>query len=248
MYKTNHFAREIPIISHSVGPLHRVSVDYIPFGKKYDCPVSLYKGAEIPVHSLSQSAVERNKLLYFLDEGLLPKSWGFTNSFVLMKSPEFFDTTIERLSDLRIESCLKWCEPNIKKALSWPLGYPSFKFFQLSMLKSYEHNWLAKCDFATQVMRIGQGLGLDDSLRNLYKFMLNELSDREISSLIFTGQNIEKEIAYIQIIRMMTALPFDLKDDCCQSPLFNIIQLQSEVTSQHILGNAKWAPITMLNQ
>ncbi|AKF42391.1 NS protein [Campana virus] len=248
MYKNNNYALQIPCISSSVGPLSRQSVQYIPFNKQYHCPVSNYRGLEVPVHNLKQSSDVKSKLSGFFKDYQIPHMWGSSYSQVTQYSPVFFDVTIERISELSIETCLRWCEPNIKKALSWPLGYPSLKFFYHSNIDSYSLNWCKKCDFATQLLRIGGGLGLDDSLFFTYSKILSELSLRQIPSEVFSGYNISKEIAYVQILRMLTALEFDLSDDCCQSPLFHILLSQKTVISDQILGNKKWKKVVRDNQ
>ncbi|AKF42393.1 NS protein [Capira virus] len=248
MLSYNKYALELPCISMSIGPLHRPSVNYIHFNKNYNTSVSSYRGLEIPCHNLRQSLVEKRKLSYFLKDSEIPRQWGHVGSMVTMKSPSFFDTSIERISKLRMEDCLRWCEPNIKKALSWPLGYPSLKFFYHSFIESYNHRWVDKCDFATQIVRIGGGLGLDDSILFTHSKMIGELALREISYDVLTGENLSKEIAYVQMIRMLIAMTYDEADDCCQSPLFNILSLQREVTSSHLLGNRKWRYVSRDDQ
>ncbi|AKF42366.1 NS protein [Buenaventura virus] len=248
MSKNNYYALQIPCFTMSVGPLSRQSVQYVPFNKQYNCPVSNYRGMEVPVHHLRQSFESKRKLSYFLKDFQIPLTWGSMDSQVTQKSPEFFDTTIDRISELDIKTCLRWCEPNIKKALSWPLGYPSLKFFYHSHVDSYCFNWSKKCDFATQLMRMGGGMGLDDSLLFSYSKIVGELSLRQIPYEVLTGYNISKEIAYIQVIRMLTALEYDLSDDCCQSPLCHILLSQKSVISEQILGNKKWKVIKREDQ
>ncbi|AKF42382.1 NS protein [Punta Toro virus] len=248
MSNINYYARELPVMSTSPDQLKRVTVDFVPFGKRHNAPVSLYKGMEIPLHNLRQSVIAKNRLITFLNNYDLPKEWGYGQGLVIKASPSFFDVTIARISMLDIKDALKWCEPNIKRALSWPLTYPTLKFFEFSTLDGYQLNWEKKCDFATQICRVGKGLGLDDSLMLTYKTMMRELSVRNIPAEVFTGQAIEKEIAYIQLIRLMTALEHDKRDDCCQSELFKLVELQYEVTSKELLGNRIWLPLTMLNQ
>ncbi|AEA30072.1 nonstructural protein [Echarate virus] len=241
------YAFDLPHITRSATDRSRVYVEYSAHNGSYHTPICRYRGAEFPCSSFAVSERSSYRLLNFIEKGQLPKAWGKPFLQVRGKSPSFFDTTIEKISYLNIERQLKWSEPNIKEALSWPLGVPTLAFFKLSRVESYDYNWEEKCYFMTLVMRCGEGEQIDDSLVNLYKKMIVELNERDISHLNFTGQFIEKEIAYVQILRMLTALPYDYYESEFHSMIYDYVKELSLVISPDLLGNRKWKPLCTMD-
>ncbi|QBQ01770.1 nonstructural protein [Tres Almendras virus] len=238
---------DLPHITRSATDRNRVYVEYSAFNNYHSAPICRYKGAEFPCTSYKVSTKVRYRLSTFIIKDELPLSWGQAHQQVKGASPSFFDTTMEKISYLNLDRQLKWSEPNLREALSWPLGKPTFSFFKLSQISSYEYHWEEKCTFATLVMRCGDGEQLDDSLVNMYKKIDVELAERDIFSGNFTGQNIEKEIAYVQLIRMMTALPYDYRESEFHSSLFQYVLDLYRVISPSLLGNRKWNPQSTWN-
>ncbi|AEA30068.1 nonstructural protein [Ariquemes virus] len=238
-----NYVFDIPHITRSATDRSKVYVEYSAYNGYWGTPICRYKGAEFPCSSFSVSDKTSFRLRSFIDKGQLPRSWGKPFLQVKGKSPSFFDTTIEKISHLNLERQLKWSEPNLKEALSWPLGVPTLAFFKLSQIESYEFNWEEKCFLMTLIMRSGEGVQIDDSLVNLYKKLIRELGERDIPCLNFTGQNIEKEVAYVQVLRMLTALPYDYYESDFHSSLYDYVKELSEVITPQLLGNRKWTPL-----
>ncbi|AEA30066.1 nonstructural protein [Alenquer virus] len=233
---------DYPHITRSAVDRSKVYVEYSAVNGYQDTPVCKYKGAEFPCSSYRVSTKTRYRLSTFIEKGELPHNWGKDYLQVKGKSPSFFDSTIEKISYLNLDKQLKWAEPNLKTALSWPLGKPTLAFFKLSQISSYDYHWEEKCSFMTLVMRCGDGEQIDDSLVNLYKSVIRELKNRDIRHENFTGQDIEKEVAYVQLIRMLTALPYDYYESEFHSLLYDYVKELSLVITPHLLGNRMWEP------
>ncbi|AEA30086.1 nonstructural protein [Turuna virus] len=242
-----NYTYDLPHITRCATNSKRVFVEYEAFNGLHHSPICRYKGAEFPCTSFKATDKIAYRLSKFIDNGELPRCWGKHHQQVTGSSPSFFDTTINKISYLNLERQLKWSEPNLKEALSWPLGVPTLAFFKLSRVDSYVFNWEEKCLLMTLIMRCGEGDQIDQSLVNLYKKMIVELNNREIAHLNFTGQDIEKEIAYVQVLRMLTAIPYDYYESEFHSLLYDYVKELSMVITPHLLGNRKWTPLATMD-
>ncbi|AEB70974.1 nonstructural protein [Armero virus] len=240
---------DTPVIVRPNGYFDReVYVTYMAHNKYCEHPVSVHNCMEIPVKNFGVSLLHKESLSDFYILGLLPFRWGdrMGNSRVTRDSFPFMKDLLKDISDMHDSEFFRSFLPNVKKALSWPLGYPTLEFIRMTKSDLNLPHFKEISANATLIMQMGQpALDLDQGFVNAHKRIVMESITRGFGHKDFPGKNMIFEVASLQCVRLLNAVPADLL--YCQVPnsLTAIVMKHRSILEDHPqqpLGNQKWTP------
>ncbi|QBQ01756.1 nonstructural protein [Mona Grita virus] len=225
-----------------------VEVGYLPFEAWSVRKICVHNTMEIPLETYRFAMDHRPTLRDFYSRGEFPFRWGpgTFNSRVQEETTNSFDSAIMDLVGFPLASFTKSFLPNVKLALSWPLGYPTTDFIQLSGIPGhFTHNgWKGMA--ATSLFRMNPQLErFDQVFVEAHKSILEEAERRGLSSDYFTGYDLLKEVASLQIVRLLNAVDIDVVYSNIPTNLtYKLLDLRDtfENESPELLGNRFWIP------
>ncbi|AEB70978.1 nonstructural protein [Durania virus] len=240
---------DTPVIVRPNGYFDReVYVTYMAHNKYCEHTVSVHNCMEIPVRNFGVSMLHKESFSDFYILGLFPFRWGdkMGNSRVTRESFPFMKELLADICKMHDSEFFRSFLPNIKKALSWPLGYPSLDFIRMTDPDNSMPHFREISNNATLIMQMGQpAIDLDQGFVNAHKRIVMESITRGFGHKDFPGKNLIFEVASLQCVRMLNAVPADLL--YCQitnSLTSTLMKHRAEMEShpQGPLGNQKWIP------
>ncbi|QBQ01761.1 nonstructural protein [Pena Blanca virus] len=220
-----NFMFKYPVVTRDSFSMGRPFVNYVSYNKATSFEVSSMIGAEFPLKIFKSSLDSRPRLQDFYSKGQMPRSWGLQyESQVSTPSPRVFEGLAFGLSRIDDANYGKFNEPLIKKAISWPLGYPSHVFFSLLVNKSDLGEWVHPSMLMTEILRLGKSLSPEESIVRVHKKILRKAHDMGLDTRIFTGENIISEIVHIQCLRMIYASRKEMCSGILHSPMYTLIR------------------------
>ncbi|API68882.1 nonstructural protein [Bujaru virus] len=219
------FLHRLPVINTNSCFMGKPAVHYVDFYKRTPFEVCSVNGAEIPLKYFKASSDKRENLSEFLKRREVPLSWGLhTDSQILIRSPRVFEGLMLGLSEITDEHYGMFNEPAIKKAVSWPLTFPSHVFFTLAVKKSELGEWLHSSMWATQMLRVGMTESLEEAIPKVRKRIISKANDMGLDTRIFSGENMIMEIAHIQCLRMIYASRIERERACNHSKVYTLLR------------------------
>ncbi|API68894.1 nonstructural protein [Tapara virus] len=220
------------------------SVQYLAFNSFTDREVCVNNDMEIPVENYMASCAFRESLQDFYRAGTLPLKWGdeMPVNRVTKGSYRLMDGVIESLSRFSREDIIKSYLPNVQNALSWPLGYPTLDFIKACVMDTPLYT--RKSTHATLIFRTGQPADcLDQSFVNSHRRIVMESVTRGFDVKTFTGQNLVRDIASLQCVRVLNAYQADLLYCGVSTELtkeLSKLRIIHDGHPQNPLGNQRW--------
>ncbi|QBQ01750.1 nonstructural protein [La Gloria virus] len=202
---TNRYCYDMPVTSWSANPLKRISIHYMAYNKPCTFQVSRFDTLEFPLEKFTQSTKTRATLNDFIKKKELPVQWGGVSSQVFKPSPRVFLGLIMGLSDCSSEDYVKYDIPLLKKAISWPLTYPSHAFINLIAKKDSLGPWVYKSMAATYMLRATNSICLEEAIVKMNNLIKSKAREMGLDMEVFSGENLLLEIAHIQCLLLISA-------------------------------------------
>nr|QBH70233.1 nonstructural protein [Rift Valley fever virus]QBH70237.1 nonstructural protein [Rift Valley fever virus]WES12330.1 nonstructural protein [Rift Valley fever virus]WES12332.1 nonstructural protein [Rift Valley fever virus]WES12334.1 nonstructural protein [Rift Valley fever virus] len=137
--------------------------------------------------------------------------------------------------------------PNLKEAISWPLGEPSLAFFDLSSTRVHRSDDIRRDQIATLAMRSCKiANDLEDSFVGLHRMIVTEAILRGIDLCLLPGFDLMYEVAHVQCVRLLQAAKEDISNAVVpNSALIALMEeslmLRSSLPS--MMGRNNWIPV-----
>ncbi|AEL29660.1 nonstructural protein [Munguba virus] len=219
------FLWNLPVVRPSSCFLGLPSVNYVAFNKMATFEACKVNGAEIPLKHLKLCYDKRPTLFDFLRNREVPVSWGdHTDDQILNRSPRTFEGLMFGLSEIEEVEYGRYNEPYLKKAVSWPLSYPSHTFFNLAVRKTEMGNWLHSSMWATMMLRMSHTDNLEESIIKVRKRIIEKANDMGLDLSLFTGENLILEIAHLQCLRLIYASRKERERGVNHSKTYSIVR------------------------
>ncbi|QBQ01766.1 nonstructural protein [Tico virus] len=217
-----------PVVSRTSDQLKRIFVHYTAFNKVCKYPITRFMSLEVPTVYYAVVEDERPSLPDFYRMGQLPARWGFPeDSQVTKRSPRKYLGLSIGLSSLDSKDYVRFDEPLLKSAISWPLTYPSHVFLNLLVKRESMGPWMFKSICATYFCRMTNCEEIDIALVRAHKIIINEATKMGLDITQFSGENLLMEICHIQCIKLLEAFSNEPSEGRVHSPIYQLLRMFS---------------------
>ncbi|QCI62744.1 NSs [Frijoles virus] len=225
-----------------------VEVGYLPFESYTSRCICVHSNMEIPLESFRLAVDFRPRFSDFYSRGDFPFRWGVGtfNSRVEQETTKIMDDHIRSLALFPLDAYRRSFLPNVEMALSWPLGYPSTNFIQLAGCPGHCTSTGWKSLAGTALFRMNpQASRYDQVFVEAHKSILKEADIRGVSYDFLPGYDLIKEVAIMQLVRLVSSVDVDLVYSRVPTRLTDrLMQIKNSLENENpsILGNGFWIP------
>ncbi|QCI62752.1 NSs [Itaporanga virus] len=189
----------------------RVNVLYVNKFEWTEVPASYHMGSLIPLKFVSLSRKKFMNLKEFYDRDTLPLLWGdCKGSQVMGPSLNCFDEMIKMLASIPLNDFLAPSRGHTAHGISWPTGSPDLNYIVYSSKDINPESYYSRCHVASMLMNGAKGNpSLDLACVALHKKIRKAAADMGVSPELFSGRNLVKDVACVQVISVLRGAEMD---------------------------------------
>nr|QSM35418.1 nonstructural protein [Wuxiang virus]QSM35424.1 nonstructural protein [Wuxiang virus] len=222
------------------------TVSYMAYNRFHYCDISTYEHCEIPLERLRRGFGRRGSLsdFYLYDE--LPASWGPACSISSVKPMVYpFRGLANDLSIFDMQSFSVPGLQNIRKAISWPFGFPDLEIFEICSDK-FKRGLETRNQLMSYILRMADSKHLDECVVQVHKKILSEARSLGLQDEHFNGYDLFREVSAIVCTRLVNAEPYDTTSHGSGLEIKCIIRsykIEDPHSCMGVYGSGAWEPV-----
>ncbi|ALS88202.1 viral sRNA Nonstructural protein [Corfou virus] len=228
--------------------VHRAlsTVNYMAFNKFYYCDISTYEHCEFPLEKYSRGFGRRGSLSDFYLYKELPASWGPACTISSVRPMVYpFRGLVNDLSRFDMQSFSVPGLQNIRKAISWPFGFPDLEIFEICN-DNYKRGLDTKNQLMSYILRMADSKFLDECMVQAHKKIISECRSLGLQDEHFNGYDLFREISTLVCTRLINAEPHDSTSSGSGLEIKCIIRsykINDPSSCVGVYGSGYWEPV-----